>query len=470
MERLHSNDRLMLIAITALVAASAVYGFANQGLTLALGVGALLLALALGVALVSQGALGSRIGLPALGMAAVALLIHSARGQAEAHFAVFVFLACTQVYRHWVPIVSAAGTIAVHHLSFNYFQQWGWGPICFTEPSLAMVLEHAAYVVGQAVILLLMASRARSDFAANRQLSDIAHRLVDAEGRIDFNATAVARPAPATQRMIEALQRIEASIATVRASTESIATASGEIAQGSGDLSHRTELTASNLQQTSSSMQTLTSQLGQASLAAGRADELAGSARQVAQRGGEVVEQVVTTMQDIHASSRKIADIIGVIDGIAFQTNILALNAAVEAARAGGQGRGFAVVASEVRALAQRSAGAAREIKQLIGTSVDRVEAGSQLVGEAGRTMRDILGSVQSVGDIVGEITGAASAQSRSISEVNGAIVQLDGMTQQNAALVEQSAAAAESLREQATRLAEAVSQFRLRQTAVLIS
>ena len=460
MERINSNDKIVLLAIAVLVAASAAYGQANQGLGLALGLGSLLLGASVALALVSQGGLGSRIGLPALGMATVALLIHSARGQPEAHFAVFAFLPCAMVYRSWVPVASAAVTIAVHHLSFNYFQQWGWGPICFTEPSLAMVIEHAAYVVVQAAILMVMAERARIDFAANQQLSDIALRLVAADGSIDFRAARIARPAPAMQRMIEALERIEGAIATVRASTDSIATASGEIAQGSGDLSQRTEQTAGNLQATAGSMQVLTAQLGQAGTAAGLADQLATSARQVAQRGGAVVEQVVSTMQDIHSSSRQIGDIIGVIDGIAFQTNILALNAAVEAARAGEQGRGFAVVAGEVRSLAQRSAEAARQIKVLIGSSVERVEAGSQLVDEAGRTMKEIVGSVQRVSDIIGEISGTARAQTEGIGQVNGAIVQLDAMTQQNAALVEESAAAAESLRDQAHRLAQAVSMF----------
>jgi len=460
LDRIHSHDRLVLIAILAVLAGSAAYGYFNQGLGLALGVGALLLAAALAVAAASQGGTGSRIGLPALGMGAVALLIHSARGQPEAHFAVFAFLPCALVYRHWLPIVSGAATIAVHHLSFNYFQQWGWGPICFTEPSLGIVIEHATYVVVEAAILIVMANRARSDFAANEQLSNIAQRLVAADGSIDFRAAAIAQPAPATQLMIDALRRIETAIATVRASTDSIATASSQIAQGSGDLSQRTEQTAGNLQATAGSMQVLTDQLNQAFAAAGQADQLASSARQVAHRGGEVVDQVVATMHDIHTSSRKIGDIIGVIDGIAFQTNILALNAAVEAARAGEQGRGFAVVASEVRSLAQRSAEAAREIKVLIGSSVQRVEAGSQLVGEAGRTMKEIMGSVQRVGDIIGEISGTAASQTQGIRQVNGAIVQLDTMTQQNAALVEESAAAAESLKDQAARLAEAVSMF----------
>ncbi len=251
-------------------------------------------------------------------------------------------------------------------------------------------------------------------------------------------------------------------IAGVKHAAESIATASSEIATGTQDLSSRTEQTASNLQQTASSMETLTGTVRHSADSAATAHQLANSAASVAQRGGSVVSEVVSTMDQINASSKKISDIIGTIDGIAFQTNILALNAAVEAARAGEQGRGFAVVASEVRSLAQRSAEAAKEIKALIGSSVDKVDAGARLVGDAGATMQEIVASVQRVNDIIHEISSAAREQSQGIGEVSGAVTQLDQMTQQNAALVEQSAAAAESLREQAGRLAQVVGGFRI--------
>ncbi|MBY0411725.1 MAG: Cache 3/Cache 2 fusion domain-containing protein [Burkholderiaceae bacterium] len=257
-------------------------------------------------------------------------------------------------------------------------------------------------------------------------------------------------------------QRYTQMLQQVRTAVDSITTASSEIASGNQDLSARTEVTASSLAQTAQSMEHLTSTVRQSVDAARQANELASSAVEVAERGGQVVSQVVTTMGDINQSSRKIADIVGVIDSIAFQTNILALNAAVEAARAGEQGRGFAVVASEVRGLAGRSAEAAREIKALIGASVERVESGARLVQNAGTTMDEIVGSVKRVGNIIGEITSASNEQSDGISQVNTAVNQLDQMTQQNAALVEESAAAAESLREQATRLAGAVQVFKL--------
>jgi methyl-accepting chemotaxis protein len=270
--------------------------------------------------------------------------------------------------------------------------------------------------------------------------------------------------------LLESLNQMQDFLRTlvgqVRVSGESIGTASAEIASGNQDLSARTEQAASNLQQTASSVEQLNGTVKQSADSARQANQLAASAAEVAQRGGTVVSQVVSTMDEINASSKKIADIIGVIDGIAFQTNILALNAAVEAARAGEQGRGFAVVASEVRSLAQRSAEAAKEIKGLIGASVERVEAGSKLVADAGQTMGEIVGSVQRVSDIIGEITAAAAEQSDGIGQVNTAVTQLDQMTQQNAALVEQSAAAAESLKDQAMRLNQVVGTFRVHAAA----
>ncbi len=285
-----------------------------------------------------------------------------------------------------------------------------------------------------------------------------------ASGELSTEVVVVGRDE--TSELLQALRDMNQSLATtvgeVRAGSELITTAAHEIAAGNADLSARTETQASSLEETASSMEELTSTVKQNADNARQANQLAVSASSVAEKGGNVVSQVVSTMGSIKESSSRIVDIIGVIDGIAFQTNILALNAAVEAARAGEQGRGFAVVASEVRNLAQRSAGAAREIKELISDSVDKVDAGSRLVDEAGQTMDLVVTSIRQVADIMGEITAATQEQSNGIEEVNQAISQMDEMTQQNAALVEEAAAAAQSMTEQAEILGRAVSIFKL--------
>ncbi|MEO8133094.1 MAG: methyl-accepting chemotaxis protein [Betaproteobacteria bacterium] len=269
-----------------------------------------------------------------------------------------------------------------------------------------------------------------------------------------------------TSSLMAQLKAMQGSLAivvsNVRAHSESLATASSQIAQGNTDLSSRTEEQASALEETAASMEELGSTVKQNADNARQANQLALSASTVAVKGGEVVAQVVTTMKGINDSSRKIADIIGVIDGIAFQTNILALNAAVEAARAGEQGRGFAVVAAEVRSLAGRSAEAAKQIKSLIADSVERVEQGTALVDKAGATMNEVVGSIKRVTDIMGEISAASSEQSAGVAQIGDAVSQMDHATQQNAALVEESAAAAESLKEKAQQLVQAVAVFRL--------
>ncbi|WP_290428836.1 methyl-accepting chemotaxis protein [Roseateles amylovorans] len=294
------------------------------------------------------------------------------------------------------------------------------------------------------------------------QMVAVARRVAEGNLTVEVDTSRgdeLGQLAKALSEMKDALNR---SLSAVRSSAESIAMSSNEVAAGSSDLSARTEQMAANLEETSATMQALTDTVRQNADATQQASQLALSASEVADRGGVVVSNVVNTMDEINSASRRIADIIGTIDGIAFQTNILALNAAVEAARAGEQGRGFAVVASEVRSLAQRSAEAAREIKALIGSSVERVEVGARLVGDAGNTMREIVDAVQRVTDIIQEISGATQAQSTSITEVGQAVQRLDEVTQQNAALVEESSAASESLREQAGALQQVVAQFRL--------
>ncbi|MBK4735315.1 methyl-accepting chemotaxis protein [Noviherbaspirillum pedocola] len=319
--------------------------------------------------------------------------------------------------------------------------------------------------IGAAIVALAAFLGFRITRSITRPLAqalEVANTVADG----DLSSRIEVRTSDETGMLLAALKRMNESLVTtvteIRRGTESIATASAEVASGTQDLSSRTEQQASSLEETASSMEELTSTVKQNADNARQANALAESASTFAAKGGTVISEVVDTMAEINESARKVVDIISVIDGIAFQTNILALNAAVEAARAGEQGRGFAVVASEVRTLAQRSANAAKEIKMLIDTSVEKVDRGSRLVGEAGTTMNDIVQSVQHVTDIMAEITAASAEQTAGIEQINTAVAQMDQVTQQNAALVEEAAAATESMQEQAGRLAQAVAVFRV--------
>ncbi|SHM47681.1 methyl-accepting chemotaxis protein [Duganella sacchari] len=325
--------------------------------------------------------------------------------------------------------------------------------------SLLMLLALLMVSIGSVAAWII----SRSITVPLKSAVDIAATVANGDLTTQFNAQdnkdEIGDLMKALRGMNDALREV---VSQVQVGTNTIATASNQIAAGNMDLSQRTEEQASSLEETASSMEELTSTVRQNAENAKQANQLAQAASSVAEKGGDIVGQVVNTMGSINDSSRKIYDIISVIDSIAFQTNILALNAAVEAARAGEQGRGFAVVASEVRNLAQRSAGAAKEIKELIGNSVEQVGIGSKLVQQAGSTMDDVVASVRRVTDIMGEITSASSEQSIGIDQVNTAITQMDQVTQQNAALVEQAAAAAASMQEQATRLADVASSFKL--------
>ncbi len=323
-----------------------------------------------------------------------------------------------------------------------------------------MGLIAAAFLLAVAVSLTLLLIR--SIVHPLKQTMAVAKAISDGDLTQDLHTHRHDEFGDLLKAFAEMSARLRSLVAEVRGGVDSVSTASNEIANGNQNLSSRTEQTAANLQQTAASMEQLTSNVTQSAETARQANQFALNATQAATRGGEVMGNVVNSMQHISDSSRRISDIIGVIDGIAFQTNILALNAAVEAARAGEQGRGFAVVASEVRNLAHRSAEAAKEIKTLIQRSVESVESGSQQVSEAGTAMQEIVSGVKRVGDLIAEISAAASEQQQGISQVNQAVGNLDQMTQQNAALVEESAAAAGALSQQAGKLGEVVSLFKI--------
>ncbi len=455
------GDTVMMLALAASVLAAVAIGNFYGSLGLAVLVSGGLLALASAVYWGARGSATSRYVLTMCLASSVALHIHLGRGTLEFHFGVFVTLALLLVYRDWRPILAGAAFFAVHHVLFDRLQAAGMGVYCTPAPNFLKIVMHAGYVVVQTSLEIYVAVKMGELALQGEELTRLVN-VVDAEGEISLDLSRQVVKSSGGLALKRSIERIGTAMAHVQGAAASIQVASSEIATGNQDLSSRTEQTASSLQQTASSMEQLTGTVKQSADSARQANQLAATAGAVAARGGSVVAQVVSTMVEINNSSKKISDIIGTIDGIAFQTNILALNAAVEAARAGEQGRGFAVVASEVRSLAQRSAEAAKEIKTLIGASVERVESGSKLVADAGTTMSEIVASVQRVSDIIGEITAAASEQSDGIGQINVAVSQLDQMTQQNSALVEESAAAAESLKGQAVTLASVVSAFRL--------
>ena len=342
----------------------------------------------------------------------VALHIHLGRGTLEFHFGVFVTLALLLVYRDWRPILAGAAFFAVHHVLFDRLQAAGMGVYCTPEPNFLKIVMHAGYVVVQTALEIYMAAKMGELALQSEELTRLVN-VVDAEGEISLDLSQQVVKSSGGLALKRSIERIGTAMAQVQGAASSLQVPSSEIATGNQDLSSRTEQTASSLQQTASSMEQLTGTVKQSADSARHANQLAATAGAVAARGGE-------------------------------------------------QGRSFAVVAGEVRSLAQRSAEAAKEIKTLIGASVERVESGSKLVADAGTTMSEIVASVQRVSDIIGEITAASSEPSDGIGQINVAVSQLDQMTQQNSALVEESAAAAESSKGQAVTLAGVVSAFRL--------
>jgi methyl-accepting chemotaxis protein len=453
------GDLVMLFTLVVSALAALAIGQYYDQLPLALGGSAVLLLAGLAAFFAARGQGLGNLVLTAANVAMVALHIQLGRGTLEFHFGVFVLLGLLLVYRDWRPIVLAAGLFAVHHVLFDRLQAAQFGVYCTPEANFLKTLMHAIYVVAQTAIEVSLALGLRQAAVEASELTSLVQR-VDRDGALCLDMASVPVSAPTAVMLKAALGKMESAMHDVSLTAASIQTASSEIASGNLDLSQRTEEQAANLQQTAASMEELTGTVKSTAETAEQASRMASSASTAAVDGGDAVGKVVSTMAGIQQSSRRIADINAVIDGIAFQTNILALNAAVEAARAGEQGRGFAVVAAEVRLLAQRSAGAAKEIKALISESVQQADAGTQLVGAAGERMDNIVSQVRNVSQLISEISGAAGQQTVGIGQIGDAVTQLDHVTQQNAALVEQSAAAADSLKHQAIRLNAVVQRF----------
>lgn len=410
---------------------------------------------------VARGTTLSRYLLTFVVVSMVALNIQLAQGKVEYHFGVFVSLALLLIYLDWKLIVYAAGLFAVHHVLFDRLQAAGLGFYCTTQADFPNVVLHAVFVVVQTAVEVVLAIHLFSFAKQGDELASIV-ATVNHTNSISLSMGSVAVVSDGGQALKETIGRIAQSVCKVKSGADSIGMACAGITEDNQNLSKRTEEIAANLQTTASNLSTLVETIGNTTQRAGQANELAQAASTVAVEGGAVVSEVVETMKSINESSTKIGDIIGVIDGIAFQTNILALNAAVEAARAGEQGRGFAVVAAEVRSLAQRSAAAAKEIKDLITASVERVEHGSQLVDKAGSTMVEVVSSIRRVTEIMGEINEASKEQSMGALQVGEAVSHMEQTTQESAAFVGEMAAAATSLNSQAQSLVEAVAVFKL--------
>ncbi|MVW59851.1 chemotaxis protein [Massilia sp. NEAU-DD11] len=426
----HANNagKLFLAVLWALFATSLALGLVYDSLMPAVAAGLPLALVPSALIAAAPGSLAARLSVAVALMLFCALNIHQAHGLTELHFGIFVLLAFLVCYQDWRVIVAAAGTAAVHHLTFNYLQEWGYPTLCFTHPGIGIVLLHAVYVVVEAAVLSYLAVRLQRE------------------------TTAVAASAGTLH---DTLRAMRSSADQVARDMDLITQTSSAVAAGSADLSARAAAQAARLGQAAAAVDHLTATVKR------NVDHAA-----LAVKGGDVVADVVQTMEAIRSSSREVQDIVNVIDGIAFQTNILALNAAVEAARAGEQGRGFAVVAGEVRSLAQRSAQAAKEVRQLIGDSAVRVDAGGRLVDEAGQAMHQIVGSVQRVAGIMTAISGASQEQRDGIEQVRDSIREIEVTTRQTAELVGQSADAAETMCAHASSVARAVGTLRQAEAA----
>jgi len=458
-EQASLGDKIMLgaLAISTLLAVG--LGVQHYQLTLALMVALPLTLLGVIVYLSASGTALARYTLTFLLTCLVELHIQLSGGMIEYHFGVFVTLALLLVYLDWRVIALAAVCFAVHHVVFDRLQAAGVSVYCMTQPDFARVILHAVYVVIQTALEIAIAVPLGRLAREGVEL----HALVVAVNRdnsIALDVSSVPVETEMGRALKSALMRTQTAVGQVRDLAGAVDAASREIAEGNHDLSARTESQSAAIQQTSAMMNLLRNGASQTDSSATRAKELAQRSRDIATDGGVVMANVVETMRAIDQSSRKIADITSIIGSIAFQTNILALNAAVEAARAGEQGRGFAVVAGEVRNLASRSAQAAQEIRQLIDNSVSCVAQGSTLVERAGTTMQQLGDSIAQVSDVIGEIGSASTSQHRGVAETGSAVLAMESATQQNAALVEEMAAAASSLSGQARDLVEAVSIF----------
>lgn len=403
----------------------------------------------------APGTLFSRLTLAVVGMLMVSLHIQLAMGLTELHFGVFVFLAFLLVYRDWRPIVAAAATIAVHHILFDRLQAMGLPVFCMTEPNFGRVLIHAAFVVVQTAVEIVMAVRMRADALEAQELHSLCQPSPDGHLNLDVQSTPVQSPSALAVR--EAFLKLNQIVSEARETAEVVQQSSAYIASSNHNIEQRTQQTSSHLQETAHCVQHIQQDAQNSATESAAARQLAAQATRDAQTCGDLVSQVVHTMNAINDSSRKIGDIVGLIDSIAFQTNILALNAAVEAARAGEHGKGFAVVATEVRSLAQRSASAAKDVRTLIQTSLQHAAQGANLANSAGDSMQSVVSHTDHMAQVIDTLSQLAHAQTQSLQQAATAVRDLESMAQENSSLVAQTANAATQLLAQATKLQNVV-------------
>ncbi|MFL6630609.1 MAG: methyl-accepting chemotaxis protein [Vitreoscilla sp.] len=426
------------------------------GATLAAGL--LLAAIVLFVS--ARGSWFNSVAYPILLAAVVAAQILITAGRAQYHFGAFVVLAYALVYRHWLPLLATAGTIALHHIVFDRLQALGYAVWSLGRPDFLGVLEQLSYLGSQAAFSILIARQMRKESHLAAELDSITAGLSATPGCVDFSRLTASPRTEAGARLLSVLRTVRDATAVARRTAVTVSIASSEIASGNQELSHRTEQAAADLQRTAAALEQLTATVEGSSITVQAASQRASEAARRAAEGETAAEQLAGSMHAITESSRRVSEITSVIDGIAFQTNILALNASVEAARAGEAGRGFAVVASEVRRLAKRSAEASSEITALIGQSTQEVERGVAVGLETRAALAGIIEEVRQVHALLTQVSTAAQEQTIGIADVNRSVGALDEATQQNAALVEQSAAAADGLRDQAASLAQAMGSF----------
>lgn len=447
------------VAAYALFALALGIGHDRLGLTLLL----VMPVVGIGVAcyMFAAGERINRLIYPVLLMALVAVHIQVGEGRLEYHFGVFLTLGILMAYRHWQPLVVGAGTIILHHLAFNSMQRAGLPVYCLPQPDFGTVLLHAGYVLAQAGVEIKLAMDMRKSVKETDELCDMVAGL-NVNNRVNLAVIETAAATDAGQVLRSSLNALGKAMGAAQNAVSAIAGTSAQIAHGASELNASTDQSARSVQESVGLLTQLNKSVDQSTTSARQAYQVAANASTVAERGGKVVDDMVITMTEINSSAKKIGEIIGVIDSIAFQTNMLALNAAVEAARAGEHGKGFAVVADEVGNLAKRSAQSAREIKSLIGASVERMDQGMTLAESAGATMHEVMAAVKRVDDMIRQIEMNSRAQQQDIGQINSAIKQLDAVARKNLQLATGSASASEALRQQTRGLTDALACFNL--------